>query len=168
MTHDTSFDALFADYYRRLARLLYRLTGDTSRAEEAAAEAFWRLHQVKLPSGANLEGWLYRTGVRVALDRLKMDRRRDRYEHLSNPLAFARTPEELADQRERATRVRSTLAALTPEQTALIVLRSDGASYLELATALDLKPQSVGTTLARAEAAFRKEFVRRYGEPSSD
>ena len=37
------FDALFAAYYRRLTRLLYRVTGDTARAEEFASEAFWRL-----------------------------------------------------------------------------------------------------------------------------
>ena len=33
------FDALFTAYDSRLARLLYRATGDTSRAEEFAAEA---------------------------------------------------------------------------------------------------------------------------------
>ena len=48
VAREIDFDALFAASYRRLARLLYRLTGDTGRAEEAAAEAFWRLHQAKL------------------------------------------------------------------------------------------------------------------------
>jgi DNA-directed RNA polymerase specialized sigma24 family protein len=32
-----SFDALFTAYYRRLARLLYRATGDTGRAEDFAS-----------------------------------------------------------------------------------------------------------------------------------
>jgi DNA-directed RNA polymerase specialized sigma24 family protein len=65
------FDALFRAYYRRLARLLYRVTGETTRAEEIAAEAFWRLHKTTPASNSNLEGWLYRTGVRLALDTLK-------------------------------------------------------------------------------------------------
>ena len=38
------FDALFAGSYRRLARLLYRITGDFGRAEEVTSEAFWRLY----------------------------------------------------------------------------------------------------------------------------
>ena len=38
-------------------------------------------------------------------------------------------------------------------------------SYAELAAALRLKQGSVGTLLARAEEAFRKEYVHRYGKP---
>ena len=69
-----NLDALFTAYYRRLTRLLYRATGDTARAEEFAAEAFWRLY-CKTPSDAtNIEGWLYRTGLRLALDHLKKER----------------------------------------------------------------------------------------------
>jgi len=52
------FDALFQTYYTRLARLLYRVTGDTARAEEVAAEAFWRLHRKPPSDQSNLEGWL--------------------------------------------------------------------------------------------------------------
>jgi len=65
------FNTLFTNGYRRLARLLYRVTGDTGRAEEAASEAFWRLHSKPPAAETNLEGRLYRTGVRLALDQLK-------------------------------------------------------------------------------------------------
>ena len=43
-------------------RLLYRVTGDTGRAAEAASEAFLGLHRNPPPTNTNLEGWLYRTG----------------------------------------------------------------------------------------------------------
>ena len=72
------FDAPFSAYYARLARLLYRITGDRGRAEEMAAEAFWRLYRKPPAAKTNLEGWLYRAGVRLALDQLKMERRRAR------------------------------------------------------------------------------------------
>jgi RNA polymerase sigma-70 factor (ECF subfamily) len=49
-------------------------------------------------------------------------------------------------------------------QAELLILRSDGLTYDEIAQALDLNPSSVGTLLSRAEAAFRKEYVRRYGQ----
>jgi DNA-directed RNA polymerase specialized sigma24 family protein len=39
------FGVLFDMGYRRLARLLYRVTGDAGSAEEIAAEAFIRLHR---------------------------------------------------------------------------------------------------------------------------
>jgi RNA polymerase sigma-70 factor (ECF subfamily) len=40
----------------------------------------------------------------------------------------------------------------------LLLLRQEGLSYRELADALGLAPGSVGTLLARAEAAFIKAY----------
>ena len=57
------------------------------------------------------------------------------------------------------------LGSLKPDQIALILLRADGLSYAELAAALHLNPGSVGTLLSRADQAFRKEYVHRYGTP---
>jgi len=60
--------------------------------------------------------------------------------------------------------VRQVLASLKPVQAAMLLLRSEGLSYAELAAALNLNPASVGTLLARAGQAFKKEYVIRYGE----
>ena len=56
------------------------------------------------------------------------------------------------------------LAALQSRQSEMLLLRSEGLSYEELASALDLNPASVGTLLSRAQEAFRKEYVKKYGE----
>jgi len=159
------FDALFTTSYRRLARLLYRVTGDIGRAEEVASEAFWRLYCHPPGAATNLEGWLYRTGLRLALDQLKKDRRRARYEALASIFGFASSPHQVLEQNEERTRVRQVLGALKTDQIGLILLRVEGLSYAELAAALGLNPASVGTLLARAEEAFRKEYVRRHGQP---
>ncbi|PWT86564.1 MAG: RNA polymerase subunit sigma-24 [Proteobacteria bacterium] len=159
------FDALFTGFYRRLARLLYRVTGDTARAEEVASEAFWRLHAKPPASESNLEGWLYRTGLRLALDQLKKDRRRARYESLAAVFGLAPSPLQVLERAEETARVRRVLGALKVDQVALILLRADGLTYSELASALHLNPASVGTMLSRAEQAFRKEYVKRYGQP---
>jgi RNA polymerase sigma-70 factor, ECF subfamily len=161
------FDTLFSVYYERLARLLYRITGDMGQAEEAAAEAFWRLHRNPPATKTNLEGWLYRTGFRLSLDQLKKERRRARHEALSAAFGFAESPEKPLIQDEQRERVRQTLAALKPEQAMLLLLRSEEFSHAQLASALHLNPASVGTLLARAEQAFRKEYMKRYGEPES-
>ena len=55
------------------------------------------------------------------------------------------------------------LAVIQPRQAELLLLRSDGLSYAEIAAALEMNPASVGTMLARAQAAFRKEYEKRYG-----
>jgi RNA polymerase sigma-70 factor (ECF subfamily) len=165
---DRDFDELFAGFYRRLARLLYRVTGDTARAEEVASEAFWRLYAKPPAARTNLEGWLYRTGLRLALDQLRKDRRRARYEALASVFGLAPGPHQLLEQNEERARVRQVLGALRVEQVGLILLRAEGLTYAETAAALQLNPASVGSLLARAEQAFRKEYVRRYGQPRTE
>jgi RNA polymerase sigma-70 factor (ECF subfamily) len=157
------FDVLFETGYRRLARLLYRVTGDTGRAEEIASEAFLRLYRKPPPARINIEGWLCRTGFRLALDHLKKERRRARYEALAAVFGLAASPDEVLAQAEEQMRLRQALGGLKADQVALILLRAEGFTYDELAAKLQLNPNSVGTLLARSEEAFRKEYVKRYG-----
>lgn len=159
----SDFNTLFNTFYVRLARLLYRITGDFGRAEEMASEAFWRLHCKPPSENTNLEGWLYRTGLRLALDQIKKDRRRARYEGLGALFGHTASPEQELERIEERTRVRRALGALKADQVAVILLRAEGLTYAELAAQLHLNPASVGTLLSRAEEAFRKEYVNRYG-----
>ena len=157
------FDALFAAYYRRLARLLFRVTGDTHRAESLAAEAFWRLHRRPPARHDNVEGWLYRTGLRLALDQLKRETRRARYESLARFFSASPPPDQALQQSDERRQVRVVLASLPRRDAELLLLRSDGLTHAEIAAALNLHAPSVGTFLARAQRAFRGEFERRYG-----
>jgi RNA polymerase sigma-70 factor (ECF subfamily) len=59
--------------------------------------------------------------------------------------------------------VRAALAQLKTIQAQLLVLRYSGLSYKELAEALQLKPSSIGTLLARAETEFEKCYRKLYG-----
>ena len=56
--------------------------------------------------------------------------------------------------------MRAALATLPPRQAVALVLRHSGLSYAEVASALDMSPGSVGTTVRRAESALRKELIR--------
>jgi RNA polymerase sigma-70 factor (ECF subfamily) len=108
-------------------------------------------------------GWLYRTGLRLALDALKKRKRRSHYEALAPAPHAEQTPEQTVEQSERQDRVRRVLAALKPQQAAVLLLRAEGHRLNEIAAVLGLNPNSVGTLLARADAAFRKEYGKRYG-----
>ena len=131
---DPDFEALFDTCYSRLARMLYRVTGDTARAEEAASEAFWRLYRKPPRTRANIEAWLYRTALRAALDDNKKTRRRAKYEALASAdNASAVSTVEAGLEQEC---VRQTLGALEADQVALILLRADGLTYAELAASL--------------------------------
>ena len=159
------FEATFRSDYPRVARAINRILGDPSRAEDLAVEAFWRLWRTPRAQGENSGGWLYRTAVRLAIDELRRRARRARYEPLLTLFSPSpRTPADLFSTDEQQTQVRSVLAAMRPSQAELLLLRSEGLPYDELAAVLSLNPASVGTLLSRAKAAFRKEYVKRYGD----
>jgi len=159
------FEAVFQLHYARIARLIARLVRDTARAEELAVEVFWKFWRTPRAHGARAGGWLYRTAVRTALNELRAESRRARYESLADPPPGAPTPEQAHAAAEEREQVRRVLAGLDSRQAELLLLRGSGLSYEEVAAALSLNPASVGTLIARAQQAFRKEYVKRYGEP---
>jgi len=164
----TGFEAFFHERYERTVRVVARVVRDPARAEEIAVEAFWKLWRNPKAQGELAGGWVYRTAVRLALDELRREARRARSEILMDGPAAAPDPEQIRAEEQAREQVRQTLASLDSRSAELLLMRSHGLSYGEVAAALDLNPASVGTLLARAQQAFRKEFVRRYGEPNDE
>jgi RNA polymerase sigma-70 factor (ECF subfamily) len=162
---DTTLDieSLFRARFDRVARVIARVVRDPARAEELAVEAFVRLWRTPRAHTPQAESWLYRTAVRLGLDELRRQKRRDRYENLLAIVRRVPTPEQIHAVAEEQDRVRAVVASLPTRQAELLVLRSHDLSYSELASALDIHPASLGTLLARAQNSFRKEYVRRYG-----
>jgi RNA polymerase sigma-70 factor (ECF subfamily) len=157
-------DLTFRAHYARINRVIGRVIRDEARAEELAVDVFLKWWRTSSAHGDCAEGWLVRTAVRQALDELRRRNRRQRLDHLWHLLSRSpATPEEIFDARDDRTRTRIVLAALSRRQAALLILRSDGLSYQELAVAMHLQPSYVGSLLARAQTAFRKEYERRYG-----
>ena len=161
---NADIEQLFAAHYTPLARVIYRVVGDTALAEELASEAFWKLHRNRPHTNENLRGWLYRTGLRLALDSLRRRKRRSHYESLAPTPQALQNPVETLESKEAKSRVVCVLARLRAEQASALVLRGEGYSLAEIAGLLHFSPSSVGKILARANAAFRKEYVNLYGE----
>jgi RNA polymerase sigma-70 factor, ECF subfamily len=158
------FEATFRAQYERIARVIRRVVHDPARAEELAVEVFLKLWRSPKAQGEKAEAWLYRSAVRKGLDELRRRTRRGRYESLFGFVRAVRNPEEIRVATEEQEKVRSVLAAIQPRHAELLLLRGQDLSYDELASALDLNPASIGTLLGRAQQAFRKEYIKRYGE----
>jgi RNA polymerase sigma-70 factor, ECF subfamily len=164
-----AFRDAFLEHYSRVVSVLYRLVGDAARAEELTNDVFWRLYQQRIIHGpdGNLGGWLYRTATHLGIDALRAAARRKQYEQAA-ARSFAesvRHSDPLSEilREETRQRVRVVLGSLRPAQAQLLVLRASGFSYKELADVLKVKAGSVGTMLIRAEAAFRKCYLRLNG-----
>jgi RNA polymerase sigma-70 factor (ECF subfamily) len=160
-------DSLFRAQFARIARVIARVTRDPSRAEELAVDVFLKWSRTPKAHGPHAIGWLYRTAIRVGLNELRNETRRHWYERLFGLVPSGRsatvTPEDERQANEAREQVRDVLGRLPRRQAALLVLRSDGLSYAEMAAALKLNAASIGTLLTRAQAAFQKEYIKRYG-----
>ena len=166
MKVDEQFDleSIFLAQYERVARVIARVVRDHARAEELAVEVFLKLWRNQKAQGNQAEGWLYRVAVRTALDELRRQTRRARYESLFVFVRRPPTPEEIHTAAQEQERVRLVLSVIARRHAEILLLRSQDLSYSEVAVALNLNPASVGTLLSRAQQAFRKEYIQRYGE----
>jgi RNA polymerase sigma factor (sigma-70 family) len=166
MASDTpsGFATLFRARYASVARVIARVVQDQGRAEDLAVEVFLKLWRNPQAQGEKAGSWLYKAAVRRGLDELRRRTRRKRYEALFGIARRVPTPEDICTSSETQERVRLVLAVLDTRQAELLLLRSHGLSYEELAEALDLNPVSIGTLLSRAQQSFRKEYIKRYGE----
>jgi RNA polymerase sigma-70 factor (ECF subfamily) len=158
-------ESLFHLHYPRIARTIARIVNDPGRAEELAADVFWKfLHSPRSHEG-NVAGWLHRTAIRKGLDELRRQRRREKYERLFFFFTAAPSPEQLHGASEEQRQVRSVLGSLKPRDSEILILRSEELSYQEIGEVLEVNHTSIGTLLRRAQHAFRKEYIKRYGKP---
>jgi RNA polymerase sigma-70 factor, ECF subfamily len=171
-SRDTDFEQLsviFHAQYARIARVIARVIRDRARAEELAVDVFLKWSRHKKAHGKEAEGWLYRTAIRTALNEQRSVTRRARHESIFGFLSFhkasrAQTPEEIRAANEIQQKVRLVLSLISTRHAELLLLRTEGLTYEELASALGLNPASIGTLLGRAQQAFRREYIKRYGE----
>jgi RNA polymerase sigma-70 factor (ECF subfamily) len=163
-------EALFQAHYSRIVGMLARLTGDRAHSEEIAADVFHKLSQrpALLTAEDDLTAWIYRVATNAGFDALRINSRRRRREEAAGVeeirTASVPSPLDVVLIAERAERVRATLATLKPRDAQLLLLRTSGLSYRELAATIGLEPTSIGTMLARAEAEFERRFRAHYGD----
>ena len=153
---------LFAEYHAPLVRFLTRRLGDQDWAEEVAQETFVRA--LKQESIASERSWLFAVASNLVRDETRRDtRRRHRLEllHEQTKADAIVAPEPTSMERAHEQAIaRRALDALGARDRDALLMREEGLSYEEIASALDLSLGSVGTTLSRA----RRRLMEAYEE----
>ena len=162
---EAEFDAVFRAYYDDIYRMLFRIVGTRPEAEDLAQETFLRLFRRRFSESRehNLRAWLYRVATNLAYNSLRSTRRREgRQETATYQMSGSggqdSDPASIALRNDERETVRCVLASLRPRQAQLLLLRHAGLSYREIAQVLNVASGSVGTLLARAEAAFEAAY----------
>jgi RNA polymerase sigma factor (sigma-70 family) len=153
------FTTLFETEFPRLYRYLDRMSGDPDLAADLAQESFVRLYRRgSMPD--NPGPWLVTVALNLFRNTRTMSARRGRLLSLVRAEATLSDPPPIPGQSgsSESERVRIALAQLPQRERELLLLRSEGYSYRELATALSLHEPSIGTLLLRAKRAFREAY----------
>lgn len=162
-----TFEGLFVAEYARVVAIAHRVLADAHEAEDVAQEVFYTFHRQHPPDAPYAPAWLHAAAAHAALNVLRGRRRRLRREaadaqgrtRLLEGAEHSLDPLRAVEREELQREVRAVLARLPERHAAALVLRYSGLSYAEVATALGMPTDQVGTTLRRAEAAMRKEMT---------
>ncbi|MFN7964448.1 MAG: RNA polymerase sigma factor [Acidobacteriota bacterium] len=162
-----AFDALIGPRWDRIFRIAWRITSDREEGQDVAQRACLRLWEnlSRFRLGEDLDGWIYRMTVNLALDAIR--RRRARPE---TPVAFVPEPESLgrgpldsvlAHELERA--LQDVTRDLAPRQKAAFVLvRIEGLEPTDAAAVLGVAPSTVRNHLFQARAAISARLRERH------
>lgn len=162
------FRRLFDESFNSLYRYLDRLSGDPDLASDFAQEAFVRLHaRHEIPDEPR--AWLAAVGANLIRDEHRRSRRRrnllsSQPEELTIGAAAA-APDEAVMSGDQKRRVRAVLDQLPLRDRQMLLLRHEGYSYREIATAVGVAEASVGTMLIRATEAFRAKYLEGNSAP---
>jgi RNA polymerase sigma-70 factor (ECF subfamily) len=168
---DTEFEAIFREHFESMVRISRRVLRSDAEAEEVCSDTFLKLYRNGpgvfggVLAGGAVGAWLYRVATRASIDRLRQSKRHGIQEELDEATGSdgdrsLEDPLNRLMRNERIALVRLALAQLKPEKAQLLLLRHSGLSYQEVAAAMEIKPASVGTLLARAEAEFFDHYQR--------
>lgn len=146
--------ALFDRWRRPLLGYVIALSLPLHDGEEVVQEVFLSLfqHLNRGKSRENLQGWIFRVGHNLALQR-RCGRRRLEYveqDYLNQVEDAAPNPEQAFATKQRQARLLAVTAALPEQDRCCLYLRAEGLRYREIAEVLGISLGSVAMSLGRA------------------
>jgi len=155
------FENFFTENYKRVYAILYRIVGSAHEAEDLAVEVFHRAWTRKIYASEKGPAWLYRVALRRAWNSLRSTKRRIKREEASGMHivgSASSDPHKLFEVQQAQETVRIALRKMKGRGADLLLLHHSGFSYKEIAAALRLNPNSIGTMLHRGEEEFEKLY----------
>ncbi len=173
---EAAYEALIARFEHPIFNLVSRLTNDPGDAPDVVQEVFLKVFRnVHAFRGqSSLKTWIYRIAVNESRNHCRWFGRHRSQEIALDPTEGdtqgylgwlpdpARSPMELAIDRERETLIEAALAEINPNYRAALVLRElEGLSYDEIAEILETSLGTVKSRILRGRAALRERLTER-------
>jgi RNA polymerase sigma-70 factor (ECF subfamily) len=158
-----AFEDLLRIHEVRVARTALRLLGNRDDAQDAAQEAFLRLHQriSQIDGAGNLAGWLYRVTVNASYDILRKRKGREGVSLDQARLAVESSAEADLGREQRRKLVADAVRTLPEKERAALLLRDiEGLATREVAVILGSSEATVRSQISSARLKIRKILRR--------
>lgn len=160
---DISLEKIYLLYFDDLYAYGNKLFGDVAFTEDIIQDLFVKLinNRQNLSATNSIKFYLFRSFKSLALDKLKVNKRFQYTEQEeNNAFSLELNPENKLIEKEQFEAIKLKLAAaielLTPRQREAIFLKyTEGFSYAEVTTMLDLTPKATYKLIARAIEALK-------------
>lgn len=171
---EAAFRELFEKHSRAIVNFAYHFVGRRDRAEELAQDVFLQVYRAaaRYEPQARFTTWLYRIARNACLNEARRPEHRfptrstdpidDGGEHVELQLddPTAREGERTLAGRELEATIREALAALPENQrSALLLSRTEGMSYRDVAATLECSESAVKSLVFRATTTMRKALA---------
>jgi RNA polymerase sigma-70 factor (ECF subfamily) len=158
-----AFRDLVERYSRGVFRLGYRMTGNSTDAEDVVQETLFRAwKQIRSFDGrAAFSSWLHRIAANYAVDLVRARRRFDKSEGAEVRVALTTAGGPAQDQLvyagQLSDRIEHAMGQLTPQERAAFVLRHfEGQPIEEICAALGLRTNAAKQSIFRAVQKLRR------------
>ncbi len=168
-TDKLGFEEAFALHHRTVFRAARSVVQDAALAEDVTQETFLRFYknQDSITDAEMLRPWLIRVAINVAKNtvrgNIRANTRDDNYVKATG-LFEAASIETDYEEQAGVSEIYRALNKIKEPLRGCLILKQQGLSYKEIASALELNEASIGTFVARARA----EFARLYGKAGKD
>jgi RNA polymerase sigma-70 factor (ECF subfamily) len=163
-----AFDQLVIRHQRRIYAITRRMTGSHDDADDLAQETFLAAYRAmeRFDERQSFIAFISRIAINLCINHLRRRRRwlkiqTQRPEEAARA-STGRVHSDLGEQMERdemMARLQEAIAALPPEQKAVLVLKVyEEMSYREIASTLKISPGTVMSRLSRARERLRKRI----------
>jgi RNA polymerase sigma-70 factor (ECF subfamily) len=157
-----AFDALYVAYRSRIYSFLLRLLGEVELTDDVTQDTFTKAFTAlpTLERGTKVLPWLYRVASNAGIDHLRRRRRLQwlRVHKVENTHEEPRVSDGTHELGERE-HIQAILRKLPPENAVALLLHAvEGYSYKEIADIQGSTLTAVRSRIARARAAFRKDW----------
>ncbi|MFC5649359.1 sigma-70 family RNA polymerase sigma factor [Paenibacillus solisilvae] len=159
----TRFQTVFREHYPAVLRKIVGLIGDREAAEDLTQEVFLRLYRNPPEDLDRVGAWLHRVMTRIVYDHYRSSGRnhelidRQKNKVLAEERVYPSNEDTLIRSWERDV-VRQVLGKLSDRDRQALLLKQKGYSHAEIAEALKVNPQIVGTLLMRAAKRFKQNM----------